>query len=42
LLCCEHETSPFPQGGSSTGLSVTGAGSDCKSVMIGYRDEEID
>src|SRR6266516_1585933 len=39
LLCCEHETSPFPPGGSSTGLSVTGAGSDRKSVMkdIGTR-----
>jgi hypothetical protein len=30
------------QGGSSTGLSVTGAGPDCKSVMSGYRDEEVD
>jgi hypothetical protein len=42
LLCCEHEASPFPPGGSSTGLSVTGAGSDRKSVMNGYRDEEVD
>src|SRR5260370_25191546 len=43
LLCCEHETSPFPPGGSSTGLSVTGAfGSDCKSVVNGYREEEVD
>src|SRR2546423_14790598 len=27
LLCCEHETSPFPPVGSFTGLSVTVAGS---------------
>jgi hypothetical protein len=40
---CVFETSPFPPGGSSTGLSVTGAfGSDCKSVMNGYREEEVD
>src|SRR6266508_1980370 len=39
LLCCEHETSPFPRRGSFTGLSVTGAGSDCKSVMSEYRDD---
>ena len=42
LLCCEHQTSPFPPGGSSTGLSVTGAGSDRKSVMNGHGDEEVD
>src|SRR5712691_10298483 len=42
LLCCEHETSPFPPKGSSTGLSVTGAfGNDYKSVMNGYSDEEV-
>jgi hypothetical protein len=43
LLCCEHETSPFPPGESSIGLSVTDTfGSDCKSVISGYRDEEVD
>jgi hypothetical protein len=43
LLCCEHETSSFQPGESSTGLPVTGTfGSDCKSVMNGYRDEQVD
>src|SRR4029453_18399786 len=42
LLCCEHEMSPFPPGGSSTGLSVTGAGSDCRSVIHEYRADEVD
>jgi hypothetical protein len=42
LLCCEHETSSFKPGGSSIGLPVTGTlGSHCKSVMSGYRNEQV-
>ena len=44
ILCCfDHETSPFQPGGSSTGLSVTGAfSSDCKPAINPYREEEVD